>query len=172
MNNRHEGFTLLEVVVALSVLIVVFGGVVSLIVMMSESEKHAKNGQIAALLASEALELVRYKRDLNYILDASPFSDIADETDAEVYSFTINYDGSVAPSSTSDVSQADILYSGTFYTQTVVSSPTFFRRLVTTTYHAAAGPLPARIDIAVEVYWKDDTKQDTYTLTSELLDIE
>jgi hypothetical protein len=34
----------------------------------------------------------------------------------------------------------------------------------------AAGPLPAYIDVKVEVYWKEDTKQNTYTLTSQLTD--
>ncbi len=169
--HSRQGFTLLEVVISLSLLVMIFGGVVSLIIMTSEAEKTAKNQLIASYLAQEALELLRYKRDLNYILVEAPFHDISSEVDNTPYSFTLNYDGTVAAAGT-DVTAITPLNLSTFYTHAAVTPATNFRRLVTTTYHDAAGPLPIRIDISVQVYWKDDTKSDTYTLTSELMDID
>ena len=168
--TTERGFTLLEVVVAIGLLIMVFGGVTGLAILNSEAGKSSKNNLVAAYLAKEGQELVRYKRDLNYILLVSPFSSIATESDGAVLYFTINYDGTVAAVSSPDVTLTTALgNTGSVYAQGS-GTASIFHRLVTTTYHAAAGVLPARIDVKVDVYWKEDTKQSTYTLTSELTD--
>ncbi len=170
--QKEKGFTLLEFVVSLGLLIMVFGGVTSVAILSSDAERTSKNNLISAFLASEAQELLRYRRDLNYILDASAFHDIAVEVDDTPYSFTINYDGSIASSATSDVTQTNVMeIASNFYSHSA-GTDTIFRRLVTTTYHEAEDPLPARIDILVQVYWRDGTKQDTYELRSELQDWE
>ncbi len=166
----NRGFSLLEVVVALGLLIMVFGGVTGLAILSTEAVKSSKNNLIASYLAKEAQEIVRYKRDLNYLLVVSPFTDIATEVDTEVLYFKINYDGSVTTTTDSEVENAAVLeIASNFYAQSA-GTDTIFRRLVTTTYHAAAGPLPAYIDVMVEVYWNDDTRRNTYTLQGELTD--
>jgi len=166
-----RGFTLLEVVVSIGLLILVFGGVTSLAILSSEAERSSKNNLIAAYLAKEAQDLVRYKRDLNYILDpAQPFADIATATEGAVFYFKINYDGTITSTADSDVKNAAVLDSlNNFYAQDS-GVDTVFRRLVTTTYHDPTDDYPARIDVLVQVYWKEDTRQNTYALSSELTD--
>lgn len=166
-----RGFSLLEVVVALGLLIMVFGGVTGLAILSTEAAKSSKNNLIASYLAKEAQEIVRYKRDLNYLLAVSPFTDISTESALAPYLyFKINYDGTITTTTDAEVENATALdIASNFYAQTA-GTDTIFRRLVTTTYHAAAGPLPAYIDVMVEVYWNDDTRRNTYTLQSELTD--
>lgn len=167
---KKQGFTLLEVVVSIGLLIMVFGGVTSLAILSAEAERSSKNNLIAAYLAKEAQDLVRNKRDANYLADLSPFNSIAVETDSTDYNFTINYDLTIASSATAEVSEVSPLdIVSNFYAQ-AAGTDTIFRRLVTTTYHDATDDYPARIDVLVEVYWKEDTRQNTYSLTSELTD--
>jgi len=173
----EKGFTLLEVAVALGLLIMVFGSVVSLAILTRESEQASKNNLIAAYLAKEGQELVRYQRDKNYLDGASAFTSISTETDGVDYNFLIDYTPAIYAAASPDVTLADQLRinqdsnGNDFYDNNSGSGTvTIFRRLVTTTYHIAAGPLPAYIDVKVEVYWKSDTKKNTYTLTSQLTD--
>jgi prepilin-type N-terminal cleavage/methylation domain-containing protein len=153
--QNQKGFTLLEVLISLGLLIVVFGGVTGLMIISSEASRGSKNNLIASYLAKEAQDTVRYKRDLNYLLAVPPFTDIADDTgDGNILYYTINYDGSVAATADPNVKNVSALVvSSNFYAQAVGTPLTNFRRLVTTTYHVAAGPLPAYIDVKVEVYW-------------------
>ncbi len=161
---------MLEVVVAIGLLIMVFGGVTSLAILSAEAERSSKNNLIAAYLAKEGQDLVRNKRDANYIADLSPFFSLAIETDATDYNFTIDYDLTIASSATAVVSEvAPLEIVSDLYSQ-ASGTDTIFRRLVTTTYHDATEDYPARIDVLVEVYWREDTRQNTYSLTSELTD--
>lgn len=68
-SNFKEGFTLLETLVALSVLIAALVGPVSLITRGILSSSFSKNKIIAANLAQEGLEFVRAIRDNNIICD-------------------------------------------------------------------------------------------------------
>ncbi len=168
--KTQKGFTLLEVVVALGLLIMVFGGVTGLAIMLSEAGRSTRNNLIASNLAQEAENLLRYKRDLNYILVVSPFTDIAIETDNTAYYFTLNYDGTAAPEASASVQSATPLQIVSNQYAQGSGTVTKFRRLITTTYHIAAGPSPAYLDVKIEVYWNEDTKNNTYTLYSELSD--
>lgn len=169
--QTEKGFTLLEVAVALGLLIMVFGSVISLAILTRESEQASKNNLIAAYLAKEGQELVRYQRDKNYLDGASAFANISTETDGIDYNFEIDYTGTINPAASANVTMVHQLnINNNFYENTSDGITTIFKRLVTTTYHIAAGPLPPYIDVKVEVYWKSDTKKNTYTLTSQLTD--
>ena len=174
MNNYKDkkGFTLLEVVVALGLLILVFGSVISLAVLTREAEQSSKNNLVAAYLAKEAQDLVRYQRDKNYIDLVSPFYSLTtSEVNGSVYNFFIDYKNGVRSSGIADVKLvAPLKINNDFYDNGADGVDTIFNRLVTTTYHEAAGLLPAYIDVKVEVYWRNDTKQNTYTLNSQLTD--
>jgi|GEM_PF-965420 len=169
-SKNKKGFTLLEVVISLGLLIMVFGGVTGLAILSAEAERSSKNNLVAAYLAKEGQELVRYKRDLNYIQTVSPFDSIATETDNTAYNFTIDYNMTITSAASPDVKQAPVLEIVSDFYANAVGVDTIFKRLVTTTYHQASGLLPARIDVLVEVYWKQDNKNNTYSLSSELTD--
>jgi len=170
-HNPPKGFTLLEVLVALSLLIIIFGGAISLIILINESQKSNKNNLIASYLAKEGQELVRYTRDKNYLQALPPFTNIATTTeDGAVLNFIIDFSGALTKVTTTDVKQVAALkidnnnYSNTGTTNSI------FKRLITTTYHKTSLVKPDYLDVKVEVYWREDTKQNTYTLTSQLID--
>lgn len=173
--SARKGFTLLEVVVAIGILVIALGGAVSLIVLTRESEAVAKNNLTAAYLAREGMELVRNVRDDNYDNSASFHQDIATIDDPYTYAFVIDAGGrtSISGVGSGKVNDAPVL---NFVDQRYQysSSPGFvatpFRRLITTTYHAASGGQSAYVDVKVEVSWSGDTKSRVYTLTSALYD--
>lgn len=168
--QAKNGFTLLEVAISLGLIVMVFGSVTSLAILARGAEQSSKNNLIAAYLAKEGEGLVRHQRDKNYIDRVSPFSSIAVETNETKYSFLIDYTSLILSSATENVTLADSLkVDKGFYNQTT-GEDTNFRRLITTTYHEAVDPMPAYIDVKIEVYWKSDSKRSTYTLVSELVD--
>lgn len=170
--KKQKGFTLLEVVVSLALIVTVFGGVTSLAILTRESEQASKNNLVASYLAKEGQELVRYYRDQNYLRGATAFFEISDGADNTDYTFFIDYSGTVTHTTTTDVKEAELLKINTdnFYNNAGSGTDTIFRRLVTTTYHIATETTAAYIDVKVEVHWKSDTKQNTYTLNGTLSD--
>lgn len=67
MNNR--GFSLLETVIALGILVVGIGGAVGLVAQSLASIEAIKNKVISANLAQEGIEVVRNLRDENWLND-------------------------------------------------------------------------------------------------------
>lgn len=65
--NKEQGFTLIETMVALSVLTFVLTGVVSLIILNITSARNIEKNLIAGNLAQEALEVVRSMRDNDWL---------------------------------------------------------------------------------------------------------
>ncbi len=172
-----NGFTLIEVIVSLGLLVLIFGGLISLVIITREAERSSKNSLIASYLAFEGQELIRYRRDKNYIDSLSPFNAIATEINNTEKYILIDYTNTITEASSADVKQVATLEINNTPVQNEdyfygygLGSPTIFRRLITTTYHSAAGLLPAYIDVKVEVYWQEDTKSDVYILTSQLTD--
>jgi len=173
-HQTEKAFTLLEVVVSLGLLIMVFGSATSLLILTRESEQTSKNNLIAAYLAKEAQDLVRYQRDANYISGRSSFYGIGVESDGSTYRLLIDYTGQIIEATSTDVklvSPLKINDQGFYYHTDAPEAPaSIFRRLVTTTYHAASPDLPAYLDVKTEVYWQSDTKKDTYILESQVFD--
>lgn len=170
-NQAKKGFTLIEVLVALSLLLIIFGAVISLAILINESEKSSKNNLVAAYLAKEGLELVHYARDNNYIINNPAFTNIADENeDGSKISFIVDFNGLISKTDTSDVKQVEALKNDNGYYFYKGKNNSIFKRLVTTTYHKSSESSSAYIDVKVEVYWQEDTKQNIYTLESQLTD--
>jgi len=70
----NKGFTLIETMVALGVLVFVLTGMVSLIIANITSAKNIEKNLIAGNLAQEALEVVRSMRDNDW-LEGNGFGD-------------------------------------------------------------------------------------------------
>lgn len=68
-NQGEKGFSLLETVVALGILVVGIGGAVGLVAQSLSSIEAIKNKVIAANLAEEGIEVVRNLRDENWLND-------------------------------------------------------------------------------------------------------
>jgi len=67
--NKEQGFTLIETMVALSILTFVLTGMVSLIILNITSARSIEKNLIAGNLAQEALEIIRSMRDNDWLED-------------------------------------------------------------------------------------------------------
>ncbi len=65
--SGHNGFTLLETLVALFLLVVVTGSIASLVVRAFSANQESISRMTAAMLAQEGIEIVRNIRDTNYV---------------------------------------------------------------------------------------------------------
>lgn len=180
MKKNKNGFTLVEVVVSMSLLVLVFGGLIGVLILGQEAKINLKNNLIAGNLAQEGIDLVRFIRDQNYDNDdnnlhddSEVFATISGDGDTP-YSFTIMTDSdgaiTVTPFSGGSVKNSEDLKISShryMYTTTDLAAiPTPFRRVITTTYNA--GATPPHLAVKSEVYWQSDNKQNTVTVYDEL----
>lgn len=174
MKFARGGFTLIEVTVAMALLVIAFGGLITVLILSQEAKTNIKYDMIGQYLAKEGIELVHFKRDKNYddyptVLDA--FANIYDPAGTP-YGFTIDPSLTVtaaAPGTTAKtVTPLKIFNSEYGYSTNPAAVTTNFRRLITTTYYPAA--TPPYLKVRVEVSWQGDTKQKIITLEDELTD--
>lgn len=171
MKKNQLGFTLIEVTVAIALLVIAFGGLISVLLISQDAKINIKYDVIAENLAKEGLELTRFKRDQNYNNSLSAFTDIYDVS-GNPYRFTIDSSLAIIPvSSTTTVKTSTPLKLFNFqygYSSDPNATTTVFRRLVTTTYYPSA--TPQYIKVQVEVSWQSDNKQKIITIEDELTD--
>lgn len=175
MKKIKNGFTLIEVVVSMALLVLVFGGLIGVMILSQETKISTKNNLIANNLAQEGIDLVRFIRDRNYdngVVDV--FTGIYDDGEAP-YSFTIMTDSdgliSVTLFDGGSVKNSEVLkiFNHRYMYETDLAAiPTPFRRVITTTYNARA--TPPYLAVKSEVYWQSDNKQNTITIYDELTD--
>ncbi len=173
MKKIKNGFTLIEVVVSMALLVLVFGGLIGVMILSQETKISTKNNLIANNLAQEGIDLVRFIRDRNYNDRVGVFTGLY-ENPEEPFSFTIMSDvtGAIAITEVSgNVKNSDalkIFNHRYMYTEDLTAINTPFRRLITTTYNA--GATPPHLAVKSEVYWQSDNKQNTITIQDELTD--
>lgn len=173
MKKIKNGFTLIEVVVSMALLVLVFGGLIGVMILSQETKISTKNNLIANNLAQEGIDLVRFIRDRNYNDRVGVFTGLY-ENPEEPFSFTIMSDvtGAIAITEVSgNVKNSDalkIFNHRYMYTEDLTAINTPFRRLITTTYNAEA--TPPHLAVKSEVYWQSDNKQNTITIQDELTD--
>ena len=68
-NSKQEGFSIIEVLFALSILAIGVVGLSSLLIQNIQIQNYTKNKLIASMLAQEGVELLRNIRDQNWIDD-------------------------------------------------------------------------------------------------------
>lgn len=176
MKKIKNGFTLIEVVVSIALLVLVFGGLIGVMILSQETKINTKNNLIANNLAQEGIDLVRFIRDQHYDNgDPDVFANIYN-SNGTPYSFTIMSEsdgdititpfsgGTVKNSETLKISNHRYIYTST--DPAAITTP--FRRLITTTYYS--GATPPYLAITSEVNWQSDNKQNTITINDELTD--
>lgn len=171
LQRHHQGFTLIEVAVAVAILVMTFGGIMALIISGKESKVSGRNNMIASYLAKEGISLVNFARNQNYHNSQPAFTSLYDENNP--YYFFIDYEGigNITQAASGDVKKAEplkLFNSFYGYSSDPAAVPTIFRRLVTTHYHGEA--TPPYLEVKVEVYWQEDTKRNTVSLSEELTD--
>ncbi len=158
--HRPKGFTLVETLVAITILTLAVIAPFQAIQNVVSASRLAKEKLIAASLAQEALEYVRFVRDNNYLANPSTYTalDGMNGTGGPNCTATngCTLDATVAPSSafaacgsTCNVLQLDPT-SG-FYTQANVNNPTIYTRKINLTQTNGSG----YETVTVTITWTD-----------------
>jgi Tfp pilus assembly protein PilV len=143
MKRRREknfGFSLLEVAFAIGVISIGMMGVSSLVIVNIQAENINRNNLTASMLAQEGLELVRNKRDINWLTPGNDWKLGAGAgTNSDIYqdgSYIIDHTGAInaAVNSINDAG-AKLYLNGDFYEHNPSGASTLFSRLIQVTDH-------------------------------------
>ncbi len=162
---NNSGFTLLEITVVIFIIVLGMMGILSLVNQNVQVEYVNKNMVIGSQLAQEGLELVRNKRDVNWLKEedwehssttASAFDIVQDKT------YAIDYTGVIdaAPNNINDAGAKLYQDNNGFYVSSATAKPTGFSRLITVGDESAASTTVTCI-----VQWKKGTN--TYNFSAQ-----
>ena len=154
----QKGFTLIETLVAIAILLIAVVGPISLIGDALHKLYYAKDQMIAINLAQEGIEVVRQRRD----------SDMLGTVGADIFSLPnpIYYtvDASSASLNISTAGQKPVYINGDFYAQSG-GTATQFTRLITIT-SVGSGTTERKVTSTVE--WKTGGQTGTITVSEYL----
>lgn len=154
------GFTILEVIVVIFIVSLSLIGVLSLVTQTIQVQYVNKSALIASQLAQEGLELVRNKRDTNWISGAAYwYSGLADAQ----ATYTYKIDNS-AITSVAGMSQAGLNIDTSGYTHQA-GTPSIFSRLITI-IRSDENSLTA----SCRVYWTERGNTHNYIAETVLYD--
>ena len=155
---KSGGFTLVETLVAIAILLIAVVGPISLIGDALHKLYYAKDQMIAINLAQEGIEVVRQRRD----------SDMLGTVGADIFSLASPYyytvDASSALLNPSTAGQKTVYLNGDFYEQTA-GTATQFTRLITIT---SVGPGTIERKVTSTVEWKTGGQTGTITVSEYL----
>jgi prepilin-type N-terminal cleavage/methylation domain-containing protein len=149
--KENFGFTIMEMMVVISVIVIGLLGILSLGTQNTQVISIDKNTVIASQLAQEGLEVVRNKRDMNWLQKANWETSSSTGSHLDIlqqagnYAYTVDaYTGAVYATSSGGGltinSPKTKLYlnSAGFYTHQATASSTIFSRLITVGNESAA----------------------------------
>jgi len=157
-HSAHRGFTLVETLVAIAILLIAVVGPISLIGDALHKLYYAKDQMVAINLAQEGIEVVRQERDSDML--AGSASDIFSLTSP--YYYTVN--ASSASLNISTAGQKPVYLNGDFYEQSG-GTATQFTRLITIT-SVGSGTTERKVTSTVE--WKTGGQTGTITVSEYL----
>jgi type II secretory pathway pseudopilin PulG len=149
LSAKKLGFSIIEVVVAISIIFVGLIGIMTLSTQNSQIQGGNKTVLIASMLAQEGIELVRSRRDNNWLESLAWDNNLSG-------SFTVNYSNhNPVPTASIDDARLYINASG-FYDYDNSGTPTPFYRLI-----SIANQTAYSMDVRCRVKWneKGDTKE-------------
>lgn len=149
----ESGFSLLEIVVTLSLLAVSLVAIITVAVKMLQVEHITENDFVAKGLLIEAVELAEAKRNAN-VAASSPFylGMATSTTDGSTFSFTMDYTGATSTSGALPDEAAHLRYNDTDFYQAATGALTKFYRRIVSTYNTAGN---GSLGIEAQVYWAD-----------------
>lgn len=150
--NNQKGFTLIEVLVALSILIFVALGVFQLVIRSKQLADIGREQFVATNIAREGLELVRTLRDTNWFSDDDRSNWISDSMCG---SFTYDVDRLYAGDDIGGADQAPIFIQGDgrFSHESLTSSvQTPYSRVLEVDCSQREG-VPAYVTVSSQVSW-------------------
>jgi len=166
---KNSGFSILEVMVALSILSIGLLGVSSLVIQNLQVQNINKNYLTASMLAQEGLELVRNQRDTNWLKGADWLTGSGGNTDIlQDWSYAIDASGDMyagADDFSNAITKLFIDNDG-FYLHNIVGTSTPFSRIIRVLPHPLAGPYDY-ITASSTVRWNDSGRVNTYVAETQ-----
>jgi len=165
------GFSLLEVVIATTVISVGLVGILGLVIQNIAIQQTYKNTLVASMLAQEGLELARNSRDKNWLTAGADYNDGLAPLGV-IATSTIYYDYNNKKIATSSAvaidSAAAKLYldANGFYINSGTATSTIFSRIIVATVSATASSTVVK----AEVGWSDRGKKRNYIAETILYD--
>ncbi len=165
---KQSGLTILEVIVSLGIVMVGMLGVATLSQQNIVAQNINKSSLLSAVLAQEAVELIRNKRDTNQwnnwdwlTGDGSNDTDILQDG-----TYVIQYDGSIYDTDDIDDTETQLYITpaGYYVHESSGNTATSFRRLVTIVDNTDY------IDVVVEVQWNERGRNHEYEINTRLYD--
>lgn len=147
--KKQSGFSLLEIVVAIFIIVMGMVGVVSLITQNIQVQYINRNNLIASQLAQEGLELIRNKRDKNWLENNGWLSGITPGA------YRVDYTGYISLVSSMEetrLQQRDDLGQEGYYWYNADDSNTIFNRMITTSQPESS---PELLNVSCLIQWKD-----------------
>lgn len=162
MKKTLSAFTLIETLVAISVLIMALVGPLSIAEQSLRSAYYSRDQVTAFYLAQEGIEYVRGVRDQNYLTANTWLTNLTDCESAKCVVDSPNFSHTVCPN---DVCPAVLVSSvGGLFNQTS-GTPSKFTRVLTLTPVAGA---PDQIIVGVTVSWMSGAISRTFTINERL----
>ncbi|MDD5528301.1 MAG: hypothetical protein PHO56_05040 [Patescibacteria group bacterium] len=172
IRNTNPGFTILEITVVIFIIVMGLMGILSLSNQNIQVKTINRSTVIASQLAQEGLELVRNKRDVNWLqggdweTSSSTGSHLDILQQAKGYSYTVDAATGLigaAPGGINDSAAKLYLNSAGFYTHAVTATSTGFSRLITVGNETAAST-----SVTCLVQWHNGTNTNNFTAQTVL----
>ena len=175
MKHRREilnqGFSILEVTMALGVITIGLLGVFSLVLQNLSVQRLNKNYMVASMLAQEGLELVRNIRDNNFLDTSGTLWNHKLTSGSNPYLFAIDYTNlnPVSVTGSSDPNTRlclNVVGTTNFFSHNCggASTPTIFRRFFTVTNNAD------NVEVKADVIWTEKGQTFNYEAVTYLYD--
>jgi type II secretory pathway pseudopilin PulG len=145
--KKQAGFSILEIVVAIFIITMGMVGVLSLITQNIQVQYINKNNLIASQLAQEGLELIRNKRDKNWLEGNDWISGI---TPGDYIADYTGYIGIVSGMEEAKLQERNDLGEEGYYWYNAEDSNTIFSRLITTSQTSSE-----LLNVSCLIQWED-----------------
>ena len=166
-----KGFSLLEIMVAISLLAVSLVAIISVGTKILQVEHVTENDFIAKGLLVEGLEIAKAVRNsnINSLLPFYTSLTVASPTEGTVYNMRIDYTGTANSVSSLTDPSAQLLYNSATFYQYVSGTPAIFYRMLKTTYHMGTNIVAKDwLDVESQVYWSDRGRGSTQKISITL----
>jgi type II secretory pathway pseudopilin PulG len=170
ISGDNSGFTILEIVAVIFIIALGLSGVMSLVNQNIQTGYINKNTLIASQLAQEGLELVRNKRDINWLQKGDWKTSSTTNSRLDIIqdgAYAVDYTGAIdaAVNDIADPGAKLYLTAGGFYTHAVTAVPTSFSRLI-----AVGDESGASTTVRCDVRWQKGTNAYNYSALTVLYD--
>ena len=168
-NKKQFGFSILEVMAAITIIVIGLVGVLALVNQNIQAQAVNRNMLIASQLAQEGLELVRNKRDKNWLVSGNDWKIGAGaETESDIVqdlTYTIDYSGVIAGGANNiDDSRVNLKINTSSFYEHTNGTPTIYYRLISIT----EDPQDNWIEVNSRVQWKERAGSKDYTASTLL----